>query len=173
MSITKRDEEGKVVKGGKELSSEEAAAMASKRWDNTKAAEAEGVHALLRDLGWDDDAPETANLLAEVAASKGSRSIQALRELIKISGRYRDQDNTAKFIEGEPCPTCGKKESVEHRLGIDSQEDLKQLLDTVISLKENVLQGLNEIRRKHGLDRVRDQDIDWHNVGDELTRLAG
>jgi len=106
-TITKRGIDGKFVKGGVNLSSAEAAAMGSKAH---KTATIKGT--LLEEAGYSspEDAPEHLRVLAEIAASKRSGAVPAMRDFLRLTARYVE-DPTTKMPTvhpGEKCPTCGQ-----------------------------------------------------------------
>jgi len=93
--------------GGKHLSSEDAAAMARKRWDKKHDA---NVTELLLQAGFDnpEDAPATLRLLAEKAVQSSSGSVTALVQFVKsMNNRGSVERERGWDWRRDPCPTCG------------------------------------------------------------------
>lgn len=91
------------------LSSEQAAAMGRRSHGASKEA---GARKILSDRGLDfDNTDEALVTLAEIAASKRSGSVQALRYLDSLTGRSPGLEY-AKPAPGEACPVCGYVEQV-------------------------------------------------------------
>jgi hypothetical protein len=105
--MTKRDAQGRYVE--KTLDPEKASEMAKKRWEKTKEAKGGRADELLVSLGL-VGAGEEVEILAEVAAEQGPRSISAMGKLIDLSEKYRNK-KTIKVKPDQACPVCGREAS--------------------------------------------------------------
>jgi hypothetical protein len=107
--ITKRDEFGRILPGGKELSSDRARELVKKRWEKPIQ---QSLSTLLLEAGYSDpeEAPEHIKVLAEIAVSQRSGSVAALRDFRKLARLdreiTRDYQPSVILNPGDICPTC-------------------------------------------------------------------
>ena len=102
MTITKRDAKGRILPGGKVLSSEDAKDLRSKRDDHKVIRDQ-----ILKEAGYDnpDDAPAGERNMADIAA----RGNYSAAKHYASSKPVKDQDATTPEgypQPGEKCPTC-------------------------------------------------------------------
>lgn len=129
-----RNEKGQIV--SKELSSEEASAMAKRKWEIEKDKSSE-VEQILEEAGYLEpaEAPVVLRKLAEQIAQGGSRSVSAAREFVKQT-TGGEKEKFASYDGEGPCPLCKRDDSVEKQLGIEGEQDLLRLLNEVLEMKE-------------------------------------
>lgn len=110
--ITQRDENGRIVPGGKQLSSEEARELRSHVKDNHQKAQAAEA-AILAEMGYSDDNPAPAIIqeLAGLATSRRANSTSAISQLLKIAHTNGAGADGISLIPpskpGDICPLCG------------------------------------------------------------------
>lgn len=124
----KRDERGRFVKGGKKLSSEEARDMQKKRWSKAKE---DSTESLLADAGYTDEhqPPEHLKVLAEIAASKGSGSVPAMRDFLKLTVKPEVAGKPGKPKPGEVCPTCSELVMTDFRPTAEQCQDAADFIE--------------------------------------------
>lgn len=110
MTITKRNEQGKVIPGGSEISSETARALAEKRWKSERE-KPEVVAAILTEAGYGPENPPPALVeeLARKIPGSSQVGVSAAKEFIRLA--YGGQGNEGAGLTvnpGEKCPTCGQ-----------------------------------------------------------------
>ena len=101
--ITKRDSLGRIVKGGSNLTSEEARAMVAKKGDDREKEHYDSIDRLLVDAGFDPPktAPEHLRVLADLAVQNKSGSVQALSAFLALTGRGVNGDPPVEIIHDD------------------------------------------------------------------------
>ncbi len=122
MTITKRDEMGRILPGGKVLSSEEASAL---RNSGGKVKAGTSRDKLLKEAGYDnpDEAPESKRLMAQQAA-KGQ--VPAIKGFM---GKEEAKDVSVVIQPGERCPTCQQYVLADMQITDDEMESVIDGLD--------------------------------------------
>ena len=122
MTITKRDEMGRILPGGKVLSSEEAKALGN-RGGKVKAGTSRDQ--LLKEAGYDnpDDAPESKRLLAKKAAEGYVPAIKG------FLSKEEAKDVSVVVQPGERCPTCQQYVLVDMQITDDEMDSVIEGLD--------------------------------------------
>lgn len=149
MTITDRDSKGRIKKGGKVLTSEQASIQG--KMPKGKKEKSASRDQLLKESGYDDpdSAPESKKLLAE-EASKGS--VPAIN---KFLGKQEEITQSATLMQpGDFCPSC-------HQYVIrELQLDEDQL--------DSILESIDHIRRNQGKKKIplviEGPDIDTGNT---------
>lgn len=105
MTITDRDKLGRIKKGGKVLTSEQASKQGKMQREKGKK-QASSKDELLKDAGYDEpeDAPVTTRLMADAAAKGNVTAIRTFapnEETPTVKGHGYPQPN-------EKCPTCSQ-----------------------------------------------------------------
>lgn len=106
MTITKRNPNGTIAKGGKQLTSKQAADQGRKGNESRKGLSSK---ALLQQAGYDDpeNAPEYLIILAEIGAGKSSGAVPAMNAFLRETSQFTE-DTPGKVVvnPGDICPTC-------------------------------------------------------------------
>ncbi len=120
MTITKRDSKGRILPGGKVLSSEEAKDLVKQ-----KVRAGTSRDQLLKEAGYDDpeEAPESKRLMAQEAA-KGH--IPAIKGFL---GKEEAKDVSVVVQPGERCPTCHQYVLADMQITDDEMDSVINELD--------------------------------------------
>lgn len=107
MSITKRGPDGRILPGGKELSSEEAREIQKAGAAKPRKDTAESI---LTEAGYSEDnpAPTSVKLLVDIAVSKRGNSVPAMREVLRMTGKTDKAGQPGKPGPGSVCPLCNE-----------------------------------------------------------------
>jgi hypothetical protein len=133
--IIQRDIDGKVLPGGTQLDSEDAAAMAAARWAKPKT---QSTDALLKQAGFDDSstAPEHLRLLARLGSSGRAGSVQALRAFLQLTGKTEAVTGDMQMLPDGRCPVCGCTPANEIQIGVNALAELVQAIREAKAQKE-------------------------------------
>lgn len=133
--ITKRGPDGRILPGGRELSSEEARAMQAKKHALSVDAKKSDYETLLAEAGYDnpDDAPKVLQVVAKDIANQGNRTMQAVvqyRQLtdLKKAGSL-DKPETGKPAPGTICPKCNELVMTDFRPDASQRDAASEYLD--------------------------------------------
>ena len=127
MSITKRGPDGRILPGGKELSTEEARELQELRYSKPLKDTAESI---LAEAGYSDDnpAPASVKLMVDIAVSKKGNSVAAMREVLRMTGKIDKQGQPGKPAPGTICSLCGELVMTEFRPDADQLDAAGELV---------------------------------------------
>ena len=97
MTITDRDELGRIKKGGKKITSQEAREIGLRGKKVYKEASSLG---LLEEAGYDGDAPEHLVILAQIAAGNKASAVAAMNAFLKLTKKT----DSGELVENGGCP---------------------------------------------------------------------
>ncbi len=123
MTITARDSKGRILPGGKVLSSEEAKDLVKQKG---KVRAGTSRDQLLKEAGYDnpDEAPESKRLLAQQAA-KGY--VPAIKGFL---GKEDAKDVSVAVVQpGDRCPTCHQYVLADMQITDDEMDSVIEGLD--------------------------------------------
>ena len=124
--ITGRDSYGRIVKGGKTLTTAGARELGSKQ--KGLVAKRDRLEKLVEQAGFDsvDDCPELMLASLEEIAGGGSKVSSNVNTVLRLLGVYKEPGGTerVRLDPGEVCTRCGRNGSAE----LFGQEVLHQLL---------------------------------------------
>ena len=141
--ITKRDSLGRIVKGGSNLTSEEARAMVAKKGDDREKEHYDSIDRLLVDAGFDPpaQAPEHLRILCALATQNKAGSVAAMQAFLSLTGRGVNGDPPVEIIHDD----YEKGFSDATRLFLDLAFSFDGL-----NFVRGILKAISEVRKSRG-----------------------
>jgi len=127
MTIVERNPDGTIKK--KELSSEEAKTLATKKRRKRAAEKQSDVEILLEEAGYPDpeEAPRVLQFVAEQIAEAGPRSIQAVVQYRQLTSPH-EHTAPGRPDVGERCALCGQWNLGQLSLSADQKSKLLEFI---------------------------------------------
>ena len=142
--ITGRDSYGRIVKGGKTLTTAGARELGSKQ--KGLVAKRDRLEKLVEQAGFDsvDDCPELMLASLEEIAGGGSKVSSNVNTVLRLLGVYKEPGGTerVRLDPGEKCNSCGRVWWGEPiNLGVDALDQLLTILHPVEDTDKKRLVG--------------------------------